>query len=233
MITYYSTVQYSTVQYFMSVSGCGSGKYLSCNPLIYNVGSDRCKNLTEIAREKDSEVLICDNLALPYKDDSFDAVLSIAVIHHIATTERRVRAIRELARILRVGGRIIISVWSMEQPHRRFESQDVLVPWHRPAPPSSAEENRDATTTTCTSEDDVTHYHAYTQTATSDSEPVNSSVWGLTGRRRGRSRHQGRSLSPHSSDLSSPNETCYSFVRKAIQVNRDINLYIINVQSGC
>ena len=54
------------------------------------------------------QVLICDNMALPYKDDSFDAVLSIAVIHHIATTERRVRALRELARVLRVGGRIII-----------------------------------------------------------------------------------------------------------------------------
>jgi len=47
------------------------------------------------------QVITCDNLSLPYKDDCFDAVLSIAVIHHIATTERRVRAIRELARILR------------------------------------------------------------------------------------------------------------------------------------
>ncbi len=47
------------------------------------------------------QVLLSDNLALPYRDESFDAVLSIAVIHHIATTERRVRAIRELARILR------------------------------------------------------------------------------------------------------------------------------------
>ena len=55
------------------------------------------------------QVLICDNMALPYKDDCFDAVVSIAVIHHIATTERRVRALRELARVLRVGGRIIIS----------------------------------------------------------------------------------------------------------------------------
>ena len=62
-------------------------------------------------------------MALPYKDETFDAVLSIAVIHHIATTERRVRAIRELARILRVGGRIIISVWSMEQSHRTVLKQ--------------------------------------------------------------------------------------------------------------
>ena len=103
--------------------------------MLFNIGVDRCKTLTELTREKDNEVtggfyerrtlkhyfqvLICDNMALPYKDDSFDAVLSIAVIHHIATTERRVRALRELARILRVGGRIIIryvltSHWSIE-----------------------------------------------------------------------------------------------------------------------
>ena len=55
-------------------------------------------------------MLICDNMSLPYKDDSFDAVLSIAVIHHIATTERRVRALRELARVLRVGGRVATKI---------------------------------------------------------------------------------------------------------------------------
>ena len=55
-------------------------------------------------------------------------------------------------------------VWAMEQRHRRFESQDVLIPWHRPVPASSGEEReRGTTTTTATSEDDVTHYHAYTQ----------------------------------------------------------------------
>ena len=56
--------------------------------------------------------------------------------------------------------------------------QDVLIPWHKPAPSSSADEktgDRDTTTTTCTSEDDVTHYHAYTQTGTSDSEPGHNS----------------------------------------------------------
>ena len=74
----------------------------------------------------------CDNLNLPLKDESLDAALSIAVIHHIATVERRVRALRELARVLRVGGKVMISVWAMEQKHRKFGSQDVLIPWHRP-----------------------------------------------------------------------------------------------------
>ena len=37
-------------------SGCGSGKYLGMNPLVFDVGVDRCKALTDIAREKDNEV---------------------------------------------------------------------------------------------------------------------------------------------------------------------------------
>ena len=100
-------------------SGCGSGKYLNVNPSVFNIGSDRCKALAQLSREKDHEVLHCDNLALPLRDESLDAVLSVAVIHHIATVERRVRALRELARVLRVGGRVMISVWAMEQRHRK------------------------------------------------------------------------------------------------------------------
>jgi ubiquinone/menaquinone biosynthesis C-methylase UbiE len=46
----------------------------------------------------------------------------VAVIHHVATVERRVRALRELARVLRVGGRVMISVWAMEQRHRKVSS---------------------------------------------------------------------------------------------------------------
>ena len=75
----------------------------------------------------------CDNLSLPFKDETLDAALSVAVIHHIATAERRVRAIKELARVLRVGGKVMISVWAMEQKYRKFGSQDVLIPWNRPS----------------------------------------------------------------------------------------------------
>lgn len=83
------------------------------------------------------KVAVCDNLELPFRDESFDAVLSLAVVHHFATTERRVGAIRELARILRIGGRVVISVWALEQRHKRFESQDVLVPWQTPKNPNA------------------------------------------------------------------------------------------------
>ncbi|KAK3910359.1 putative tRNA methyltransferase 9B [Frankliniella fusca] len=209
--------------------GCGNGKYLSINPSVFKIGVDRCLSLTELAREKEHEVLVCDNLALPFRDECFDAVLSVAVVHHLATTERRVSAIRELARVLRIGGRLIITVWAMEQRHRKFESQDVLVPWHRPQQLSTP--SLELTSTTTTSEEDLhPPYHAYTQTSDSDScrSASRSGGGGQQRRRRHRGHHghgQGRSIdtgravsaSHSSSSLSSPNETCYSFVRRALQ----------------
>lgn len=46
------------------------------------------------------------------------------------------RALKEMARTLRVGGRIMIYVWAMEQKRRKFEKQDVFIPWN-PNPPLS------------------------------------------------------------------------------------------------
>ncbi|KAF5301448.1 hypothetical protein FQA39_LY02177 [Lamprigera yunnana] len=199
--------------------GCGNGKCLNVNTSIFNIGGDKSTKLCELAREKNNEVIVVDNLTLPFRDESLDAVLSIAVVHHLATTERRIRALRELARVLRIGGRIIISVWAMEQSHRKFESQDVLVPWHRPQQLSTP--SLELTSATTTSEEDcLLAYHAYTQ-SDSDSYKSNRTKNGI--RKRGKTRHKSRSIdpgrnsSPSSSSLSSPNETCYSFVRRAIQ----------------
>ena len=100
-------------------SGCGNGKYLGINNQIYKVGCDCCVQLVDIARNRKHEVMVCDNIRLPYRDNCFDAVVSIAVIHHFATTERRAHALRELARICRPGGQVMIYVWAMEQKQRK------------------------------------------------------------------------------------------------------------------
>lgn len=42
----------------------------------------------------------------------------------------RIQAIKELARITRKGGEILIYVWAFEQDGRKFTQQDVLVPWN-------------------------------------------------------------------------------------------------------
>ena len=62
------------------------------------------------------------------RSNFFDAVISIGVIHHFSTQSRRIKAVKELCRILRPGGRLMVYVWAMEQRTRKFKSQDVLVP---------------------------------------------------------------------------------------------------------
>lgn len=110
--------------------GCGNGKYLHINKEVFKLGCDVCRPLVDFAWSQGHEVQMCDGLNLPYRDGCFDAVLSIAVIHHLSTKERRIRAIKEMARTLRVGGRIMIYVWAMEQKRRKFEKQDIFVPWN-------------------------------------------------------------------------------------------------------
>nr|XP_014424210.1 probable tRNA methyltransferase 9B isoform X1 [Pelodiscus sinensis] len=111
--------------------GCGTGKYLSINSQVFNLGCDYCEPLIKIARKKGCEVLVCDNLNLPLRDQCINAIISIGVIHHFSTKQRRIKAIKEMARVLKPGGQIMIYVWAMEQKNRRFEKQDVFVPWDR------------------------------------------------------------------------------------------------------
>ncbi|KAL6076082.1 hypothetical protein STEG23_029786 [Scotinomys teguina] len=111
--------------------GCGTGKYLKVNSRVHTLGCDYCGPLVEIARNRGCEVMVCDNLHLPFRDQGFDAIISIGVIHHFSTRQRRIRAIKEMARVLAPGGQLMIYVWAMEQKNRHFEKQDVLVPWNR------------------------------------------------------------------------------------------------------
>ncbi|XP_063300987.1 alkylated DNA repair protein alkB homolog 8 isoform X1 [Pelobates fuscus] len=103
--------------------GCGNGKYLGVNKNLYMIGCDRSKNLVNICGEKKFEASVCDALDVPFRTGSFDACLSIAVIHHFATEERRLRALMELTRLLRSGGKALIYVWAMEQEYNEKKSK--------------------------------------------------------------------------------------------------------------
>lgn len=60
-----------------SLTGCGTGKYLKVNSQVLTLGCDYCGPLVEIARNRGGEVMICDNLNLPFRDQGFDAIISI------------------------------------------------------------------------------------------------------------------------------------------------------------
>jgi len=112
--------------------GCGNGKNMMLNNKCQFIGIDFTESFTTICSNKNLEVFLADTLKIPYRNNVFDYVISIAVIHHLSTPEKRLESILELIRIANIGGLIYILVWSFEQREdakRKFEKQDELIPW--------------------------------------------------------------------------------------------------------
>lgn len=114
--------------------GCGNGKYLGVNKDVFILGSDRSDGLINCAKEFGHEVMVADGLNVPHPDGRFDFAISIAVIHHFSTEERRIEVLRHIMSKLRAGGQALVYVWALEQENSRRGykegmPQDVLVPW--------------------------------------------------------------------------------------------------------
>ena len=112
--------------------GCGDGKYFGVNDEVVSIGCDRSLNLLKVSHNITDETFCCDAVKLPFKDQCFDASMCIAVMHHLGSVDRRIAVVRELMRITKIGGSILIQAWALEQEEsskRKFIQQDVMVPW--------------------------------------------------------------------------------------------------------
>jgi SAM-dependent methyltransferase len=87
--------------------GIGSGRV--ARPLVDSgllvMGVDTARGMLEVARERGITWLVqADGAQLPFAEASFDAVLAVQVLHHIADWRL---ALAETLRVLRPGGRIL------------------------------------------------------------------------------------------------------------------------------
>ncbi|XP_061365342.1 tRNA (carboxymethyluridine(34)-5-O)-methyltransferase-like [Gastrolobium bilobum] len=96
-------------------AGCGNGKYLGLNHDCFFTGCDISPSLIKICSDRGHEVLVADAVNLPYRTGFGDAAISIAVLHHLSTENRRRKAIEELVRVVKKGGLVLITVWAVEQ----------------------------------------------------------------------------------------------------------------------
>jgi len=109
--------------------GCGSGRNMRSNCF----GVDNCPNFIKICQDKNLPVKLSEMINLELEDESFDAVICIAAFHHLDNEEKRLQALKEMKRILKPDGRILLSVWSINQPEKtkkQFAYGDNLVPWN-------------------------------------------------------------------------------------------------------
>lgn len=62
-----------------------------------------------------------------------DAAICIAVMHHLSTVGRRLQCLRELRRVVKVGGLINVQAWAIDQDSnskRKFAVADAFVPFN-------------------------------------------------------------------------------------------------------
>jgi alkylated DNA repair protein alkB family protein 8 len=120
--------------------GCGNGKMAPyiCNNNAFSIACDTSQELIKICQKQHSkkkyETIVADGVKLPYRSNSFDVALNIAVLHHLSTKERRIQCIKETLRILKPNGIALFYVWAKKQDNSRsnhvFKSSDVFVPFH-------------------------------------------------------------------------------------------------------
>jgi SAM-dependent methyltransferase len=114
--------------------GCGNGRNMDNNRLLM-YGIDSCKSFVKMCTQKGLNVFEACMTSLPFRSESADAIICIASFHHLKTVEERLNSLKEMKRVLKKNGTILLSIWSIQQPlktRRVFNTYgDTIVPWNK------------------------------------------------------------------------------------------------------
>jgi tRNA (uracil-5-)-methyltransferase TRM9 len=113
-------------------AGCGNGKNMMYRSDLVMKGIDFCPKFVNICEGRGLDVTQANILTIPYADDTFDYVISTAVIHHLDSASRRMNAINECIRVCKPNGKVYITLWAFEQDptsKHTFVQGVNYVPW--------------------------------------------------------------------------------------------------------
>lgn len=130
--------------------GCGNGRlyHVLKEKQIQYTGLDLSEELIKIAKTKypEADFKVGDMKKLPFgsaQDKAgFDVVFCVAAFHHLATAEERLQTLREMKRVVKPGGKILLINWNLlgewgigkveKGDYKRF-GNDFSVPWKNSA----------------------------------------------------------------------------------------------------
>ncbi len=115
--------------------GCGNGRLACALKHSQYIGIDNSRKLLKLAREKNPTFSFKygDILKIPFQNHSFEIVFAVAVLHHIPSRALQLVALKELKRVTKLGGKVIITVWNLWQ--RKYEkyidkaTHESFIPW--------------------------------------------------------------------------------------------------------
>ena len=117
--------------------GCGNGRNMDQLRNDYVYGIDNCQEFVDICKKCGKNVSLGDMTNIIFPNYVFDHILAIASFHHLSTEERRLEALREMHRVTKEGGSMLLSVWSIDQPANTKQAKnikaygDTMVSWDK------------------------------------------------------------------------------------------------------
>lgn len=127
---FYKTLHKNSLVYDV---GCGSGRNMDYDGLNF-IGIDNCSNFIKICKSKNLQAINANIINIPLEDDTADAIVCIAMFHQLSNYENRLKALQELKRLIKPGCKILLSIWSINQPaktRRTFDKYgDNIVLWN-------------------------------------------------------------------------------------------------------
>lgn len=115
--------------------GCGNGRLASALKHSQYIGIDNSRKLLKLAREKNPTFSFKygDILKIPFQNHSFEIVFAVAVLHHVPSRALQLTALKELKRVTKLGGKVIITVWNLWQPkYEKYidrKTHESFIPW--------------------------------------------------------------------------------------------------------
>ena len=112
--------------------GCGNCRNLLPFKNLDCYGIDFSKNMLKhakkFARKNNFKVKLKQASAekIPFKNNYFDYILAIAILHHLKDPEP---AIVEIYRVLKIGGKAYISIWNKLQFKFLFKRKEAYIKW--------------------------------------------------------------------------------------------------------
>lgn len=133
--------------------GCGNGRFYEAmkEKKIDYIGVDVSEKLIKIAKEKypEAKFLAADALNLPFPNNYFDKIYTIAFFHHIPSKEYRLKVLKEIRRVLKKNRLLILTIWNLSRNKKarellfkysflklfgfsKLDFKDILYPWKNP-----------------------------------------------------------------------------------------------------
>lgn len=128
--------------------GCGNGRLFEFfkDRVVEYIGVDFSEELIQKARKRYGDYFKVANVQnLPFSDNYFDSVWSIAVFHHIPSRQLRLTVLGEIKRVLKKNSRVIMTCWDLYQPNylklllkftliklfkkSKLDFKDIFAPW--------------------------------------------------------------------------------------------------------